>query len=290
MQKYTGGEIYGDIYSGTIISIAEKKHEMKSDKDTVFSHVAKYNELESVIYTLKLDKLLLNDADNLVVEANGSTTDVSVSVFKMNSSTIEQVGTGSNKAYVTDLKSIVSDGFSNFAVVVSNLSSETESREIETFLRINPGSGLSVSFASWLETKTYENDELISTENVQVGYTSPELQFSKNSNVITSSWSNKLYNSSKHSGSFTITINDDNTLNISLIDVVETSAGWKITYSMDAAGVQEKSINTYESSPGLVLNSFTRKVEMGDGRIIKSAGPPFIAGAGTEGHLRIQFN
>jgi hypothetical protein len=290
IQKYTAGEIYSDINSGTIITLAEKKYEMKSDKDSVFSHVAKFDELETVIYTLKLDKLLLNDADNLVVEADGSTTDVSVGVFKMKSSTVEQVATGSNKAYVVDLKSIVSDGFSNFSVVVSNLSRETENREIETILRINPGSGLTVSFTSWLETKTYENDELISTENIGVTYSSPELQFSKNLNVLTSSWSNKLYNTSKYSGNFTIIINDDNTLDISLFDVVETTMGWKITYSMEAAGVQKTSRNAYDSSPGLVLKSFTRKIEMGDNRTIISTGPPFFTHDGSEGYLRIQFN
>ena len=295
MSFYSMGKIHKDIQPAILQANKSEAFKIESEADSLHENKREYAQLQSVVYQLSVKMDDLTDLHRLEVTTDPK-EDVSILILKQNPDAIEVAGQGISKASTGNLKEIVDDGFSNFYIIVSNLEygpGKTDKRQIETQIRLVSTASLKISFIAGCETKTFENDELISTEYVLSTYNSIDIPLTIDGTNMSGVWNSIPEGNSSypnlHSGTVQLTINPDNTVSCMLSSNVVTSNNWKISYQINGSSIPNVSLKNYEGSPSYV-GMFSRRVEFPNGDYIKSTGPPFRNIGGQEGYISLLLN
>ncbi len=291
MSLYSQGKIFSDVGAGNMVGYASKTFEIKKITDTIQIYKSDFKQLESVIYRVNVNPDLINDMHILQVKAP---EDAGIVILPTDNLKMEEAAKGVKEVKTGSLKQYTDDGYKIFSVVVTNLDygmAKENSRSMETEIKLTTGNSMVIDFAGWIETNTYEKDKLVSSQTVLNGYVSPAIAMESNGNTMSGSWAGVATGNSSspslHTGTVTLIINPDHSVNIQLTDNVTTSLGWKMSYSLIASNIPKTSINQYGGKPSGYVTQFTRKTEFPNGDYINSSGPPFMSVNGDTGFIRI---
>lgn len=227
MANYTSGSLSSDLTLSVILGSKPQAYKFENSSDTVKAISLAFNPLETKLFKVQIDENALDDESSLGVSSNNPGYEY-YAIYKFNNSGIEKIAEGASPT-VPNVKEGVMQGY-QYLVMVTNTEYSTTSSSARTLdfkIRLSQAPVFrKFSFNLGVMSKTvyvYQSGPGDSTIAAQWHSLDIPTTININGNQISISWNNVDYGGELHTGTFTASLNPDQSMNYQIHDVATNS-------------------------------------------------------------------